>query len=62
MEIDASAAAADDDDDDEYELTAETFVMYSGLGMTLNPPRSVGASPDGTTAAADATAVKESRP
>ena len=34
MEIDASVTAAAAD---EYELTAETFVMHSGLGMTWNP-------------------------
>ncbi len=34
VEIDASVTAAAAD---EYELTAETFVMHSGLGMTWNP-------------------------
>lgn len=34
VETDASVTAAADD---EYELTAETFVMHSGLGMTWNP-------------------------
>ena len=33
VEIDATVTAADG----EYELTAETFVMHSGLGITWNP-------------------------
>jgi hypothetical protein len=33
VEVDATIGA----DDDEYELTAETFVMHSGLGITWNP-------------------------
>jgi hypothetical protein len=37
MEVQIDAMVTAVDSDGEYELTAETFVMHSGLGITWNP-------------------------